>query len=58
MSQWTDFVKTHYSKVAHLPNKERLKALSAMYKGKAPAARGKGRSVKGGNILDMLGSIF
>ena len=33
MSAWTEFVKAHYSKVKHLPNKERLAALSKMFKG-------------------------
>ena len=32
MTAWTDFVKKHYAKVKHLPNKERLKELAMMYK--------------------------
>ena len=57
MTQWTDFVKSHYGKVKHLPNKERLKALSAMYKGKPHSKKGV-KGVKGGNILDVLGNLF
>lgn len=44
MSAWTDFVKTHYHKVAHLPNKERFKALSAMRKSGA----------KGGGLISDI----
>jgi hypothetical protein len=32
MSAYSEFVKTHYSKVSHLPNKERFKKLAEMYK--------------------------
>jgi aryl-alcohol dehydrogenase-like predicted oxidoreductase len=32
MSAWTQFVTDNYHLVKHLPNKERLKALSEMYK--------------------------
>jgi hypothetical protein len=31
MTEYTTFIKTHYSKVAHLPNKERFKKLAEMY---------------------------
>ena len=29
---WAEYIKTHYEKVKHLPNKERFKALSEMRK--------------------------
>jgi hypothetical protein len=63
MSAWTEYVKENYHLVKHLPNKERLKALSQMYKGgsvphggelkgkKKGGKRGK-KAVKGGDILD------
>ena len=44
MSAWTMFVKEHYDKVKHLPNKERLGALSKMFKPKG--AEGKGAEGK------------
>jgi len=62
MSAWTDFVKTHYAKVKHLPNKERLGALSKMYKGGAVSGgavsggklkRGK-KMTKGGGLLGSI----
>jgi hypothetical protein len=31
MSEWTTYVKNHYPKVKHLPNKERLKKLAEMF---------------------------
>lgn len=34
MSQWTEYVKQHYHLVKHLPNLQRLGALSAMFKKK------------------------
>jgi hypothetical protein len=41
------FVKEHYDKVKHLPNKERLGALSKMFKGKATEDKPKrGRKMK------------
>jgi hypothetical protein len=63
MSAWTEYVKQNYHLVKHLPNKERLKALSQMYKGgsvphgggmmekpKKGGKRGK-RVVKGGDFI-------
>jgi len=49
MSAWTEFVKTHYSKVTHLPNKERLAALSKMFKDKK--IRG------GGTGMDLIADL-
>lgn len=55
MSAWTDYVKAHYQKVAHLPIKERFKALSEMRKGGAepkPKAGKKGKKdVKAGMLV-------
>ena len=50
MSDWTQYVKQHYAEVAHLPVRERFKALSEMRKGgKVPKAKGKGK--KGGMLV-------
>lgn len=49
MSAWTDYVKANYSKVAHLPVKERFKKLSEMRGVKAkPKVPKKGGSVSHG----------
>lgn len=54
MSNYTEFVKQHYSKVKHLPHKERFKALAKMW-----AEHKAGGHAKGGgflsNIADMVG---
>ena len=41
MTAFTDFVKENYDKVRDLPSKERLKALSQMYKGEAKPTEAK-----------------
>jgi len=60
MSAWTTYVKLNYHKVSHLPNKERLKALSEMRKkenGHAGAATPKrtkpkrAARAKGGDLM-------
>ena len=51
MSDWTDFVKAHYSKVTHLPVKERFKALSEMRKSGMTHKKAKGK--KTGGMLVM-----
>ena len=55
-SDWNIYVKENYHKVAHLPNKERLKALSEMRKGAKGSEKGKKKSsrksVKGGDVVD------
>lgn len=47
---WQEFVKTHYDKVRHLPNNQRLKKLSELYKKTKPKTKSK--KVKGGEIGD------
>jgi hypothetical protein len=65
MSAWTEFVKAHYSKSKHLPNKERLAFLSKMFKDQgskkaytdsAPHAGKMGKKMRGGymNVFDEL----
>jgi hypothetical protein len=52
MTKFAMFVKKHYPKVAHLPAKDRMKALSVMYK------KAKGGELEGGGILSgVLGSL-
>ena len=59
------FVKENYHLVAHLPNKERFKALSQLRSGKEsvptpiaePGRRGRKRKVKGGDIDEVLGKV-
>ena len=52
---FAQFVKAHYDEVEHLPNKERLKALSVIYKqhkggsSSSPKSRSK-KHVSGGDI--------
>lgn len=54
MTAWTNFVKNNMSKVSDLPQRERLKKLSEMYKGEKPMAKEemkpkpKVKKVKGG----------
>lgn len=55
-SEWNKYVKDNYHKVAHMPNAQRLKALSQMRKG-GVAPKGK-KGAKGAGLLDVLGSIF
>jgi len=45
---WQEFVKTHYDKVRHLPNNQRLKKLSELYKKTKPKTKSK--KVKGGDL--------
>jgi hypothetical protein len=53
-SAWNNFVKENYHKVAHLPNKERLKALSEMRKGGVKhAAKHASKKVKGGAVMQL-----
>lgn len=47
MSQWTEYVKAHYAEVAHLPVKERFKALSEMRKGGKAPKKAKGKKIGG-----------
>jgi hypothetical protein len=53
-SEWNKFVKDNYHLVAHLPNKQRLKALSEMRNVGVVPKRKKKDSVKGGDILDNV----
>jgi hypothetical protein len=47
MSAWTDYVKANYSKVAHLPVKDRFKKLSEM---RGVKAKAKPKAKKGGAV--------
>jgi hypothetical protein len=48
MSAWTDYVKANYSKVTHLPVKERFKKLSEMRGVKSKPKAKKGGAVSHG----------
>lgn len=59
--KYTDFVKANYPKVAHLPNKERMKAIAKLWKESGNAKAGaKGAGIFGdiGHAVDGVGSLF
>jgi len=54
VTAYQQFVKDHIGEFKHLPAKERMKHVAALYKGKsvqAPAKKGRGRPKKGGSLL-------
>jgi hypothetical protein len=51
------FIKANYDKVRHLPNKERLKALSEMYRTEHPEEPKGGSAIGGISAIPSGGSV-